>query len=74
MKVKCPCGKEETGRVHNLQKKWIICFVEKDVRIERCENCKPLLWDRRENFKIFKTDIDKEIEEKINKLRIVNNL
>ena len=74
MKVKCICGKEETGRVHNLQKRWVICFISNDVRVERCEECKPLLWDRRENFKIFETDIDREIDEKMTRLKIINKL
>ncbi len=74
MLVKCICGKEEIGRIHNLNKRWAILFVQKGIRIERCEKCKPLFWTLRQRFKIFNIDINKEIKEKINKLNIINQL
>lgn len=76
MKVKCGnCGKEEVGRIHNLRKEWAIFFTPHDqIRAERCSKCKPLLWDRKDNFEIFKTEMNDEIWEKIKKLKIINSL
>ncbi len=75
MKVKCGiCGREEVGRVHNLLKEWAIIFLYEGIRVRRCKECKPLLWDRKDNFKIFETEMDEELKNKKEKLKIIQSL
>ena len=77
MKIKCGlCRKEETGRYQKLFKKgWLIIFITNSQRVERCKDCKPLLWNRRKNFQEFYAeDIKKEIRKIKDKMIVIHNL
>lgn len=79
MKVRCKCGKEDIGRYWKLIKRgWLVIFIDKGARIERCPMCKPFFWDRKKYFKVFKSpevdNINKEIKEKVDKIRLLKNL
>lgn len=76
MRVKCRhCGKEDIGRKHKLiDRGWLILFLKDGIKIERCNFCKPILWNRRKKFKIFITDLNEEITDKKNKVKIIKAL
>lgn len=77
MKIKCgKCGKEDQGAYYRLlQRGWAIVFYKKKIRIDRCKNCKPILFDRWRNFKKFYSqDIAEEIKDKEIKMELMKSL
>ncbi len=76
MKIKCnKCNREETGRKWKLGKDgWLIIFMDGKKEIIRCPDCKPQLLHKVEEIEDFKCELDDDIEDKINRRRMLRNL
>ena len=77
MKIKCElCNKTDIGRLGKLLNRgWLIVFVgEFNTKVVRCDACKPILWDKKDNFEEFNTEINDAIWKKIQKIRILKSL
>lgn len=77
MKVKCGlCNEEATGRKWKLAKDgWLIIFMDSKKEIMRCPNCKPNLLDKALEIEDFSClELDEDINDKINRRRMLRNL
>jgi hypothetical protein len=76
MKIKCcKCLKEQTGRLWKLRKNgWLVVHIQKGVRYELCNDCKPLLYHKKDSFQNYSDWIKDDLKIIRDKIKVSESL